>query len=333
MTTLAGAVKSAPKSSYLISWKPIGKLQQTVANCIERRGLGLHSGKISTVRIWPELAGEGRYFDFKSNVIRASIDYVKETPLCTTLFKDGYSIRTIEHLLSALEATGVDNCRIEIESCDSNDPSVEVPIFDGSAREWVEGIEEVGLKVATDSGGNSCKKLAPFLSEPVHVWRNDSFVAAFPYSQVRITYGIDFSQVPTIGCQWFSSTLTDDHVYVKQIASSRTFCVYEEVEKLRSAGLISGGSLENAIVCSATTGWLNPPLRFSDEPCRHKALDLIGDISLFAEAGSQGLPVAHIISYKGGHALHASFVRHLKEKQQMKNDDDDGDDDVSREAS
>lgn len=59
----------------------------------------------------------------------------------------------------------------------------------------MEGIEEVGLKVATDSGGNSCKKLAPFLSEPVHVWRNDSFVAAFPYSQVRITYGIDFSQV------------------------------------------------------------------------------------------------------------------------------------------
>lgn len=103
-----------------------GKLQKTVSNCIERTGLGLHSGKISTVKIHPELAGKGRYFDFKSNIIRASIDYVKESPLCTTLCKDGYSVRTIEHLLSALEATGVDNCRIEIQSWDSDDASIEV---------------------------------------------------------------------------------------------------------------------------------------------------------------------------------------------------------------
>lgn len=179
----------------------------------------------------------------------------------------------------------------------------------------MEVIEEVGLKVAMDGGGNSCGKVAPFLNEPVCVCKNDSFMAALPHSEVKITYGIDFSQVPAIGCQWFSSTISDDHVYVKQIAPSRTFCIYEEVVKLRSAGLINGGSLENAIVCSVTKGWLNPPLRFQDEPCRHKVLDLIGDIALFAKAGSQGIPVAHIISYKGGHALHASFVRYLKENQ------------------
>lgn len=82
---------------------------------------------------------------------------------------------------------------------------------------------------------------------------------------------------------------------------------------MRNAGLIKGGSAENAIVCSAVKGWLNPPLRFHDEPCRHKVLDLIGDLSLLAQNGNQGLPVAHIVAYKGGHALHADLVRLLSE--------------------
>lgn len=80
---------------------------------------------------------------------------------------------------------------------------------------------------------------------------------------------------------------------------------------MREMGLIKGGSLENAIVCSASKGWLNSPLRFHDEPCRHKVLDIIGDLSIFAKAGSQGLPIAHIFAYKGGHALHADLVRSL----------------------
>ncbi|KAI8023461.1 hypothetical protein LOK49_LG03G01019 [Camellia lanceoleosa] len=305
--TLAGAFKS----SSLISWKSTGKLQQTIAKCIERTGEALHSGKVATVKISPEFAGEGRYFECRSNLIPASIDFAKESPLSTTLHKDGHSVRTVEHLLSALEATGVDNCRIQITSSDSEVHSLEVPILDGSAREWVEAIEQVGLRVAIDRVGKSCEKMAPFLNEPVHARRNDSFVVAFPSPEVHITCGINFSQVPAIGCQWFSSNLIGSTFYAKQIAPSRTFCIYEEVERLRNAGLIKGGSEENAIVCSASRGWLNPPLRFQDEPCRHKVLDLIGDLSLFARCGSQGLPMAHIVSYKGGHALHADFVRRL----------------------
>lgn len=310
--TFGGGAFSSLKFSSLISWKSTGKLQQTVANCIERTGRALHSGKLSTVKIFPEASRTGRYFFFKSNIVRASIAHaVKETPLCTTLSKDGYSIRTVEHLLSALEATGVDNCRIEIESSDPCDRSVEVPVFDGSAREWVEAIDQVGLKVAIDCGGNSCEKLAPFLNEPVHVRKNDSFMVAFPHSKVNITYGIDFPQAPAIGRQWFSSTLLDVSFYSKQIASSRTFCIYEEVEHMRSLGLIKGGSAETAIICSVTRGWLNPPLHYDDEPCRHKVLDLIGDLSLFAKDGNQGLLVAHIITYKGGHSLHTEFIRCL----------------------
>lgn len=170
-----------------------GNLQQTVAGCIEKTGRTLHSGSFTTVRIWPESAGKGRYFDFRSNFIPASIDYAEESPLCTTLRKDGHSVRTVEHLLSALEASGVDNCRIEIVDSDDR-RAAEVPIFDGSAREWMESIEQVGLTVALDCNGHSSEKLAPFLNEPVHVSRNDSLLAAFPSQKVDISYGINFPQ-------------------------------------------------------------------------------------------------------------------------------------------
>ncbi|GJT82783.1 probable UDP-3-O-acyl-N-acetylglucosamine deacetylase 2, mitochondrial isoform X1 [Tanacetum coccineum] len=127
------------------------------------------------------LAGKGRYFDFGASFIRASIEYAKEvSPLCTMLFRDGRSVRTVEHLLSDLEGAGVDNCRIEIVSSHHNDTSAEVPIFDGSAREWVEAIEQVGLTVAMDSIGKSYDKLAPYLTQPVHVSKGDSLIAAFP---------------------------------------------------------------------------------------------------------------------------------------------------------
>ncbi|CAL0314903.1 unnamed protein product [Lupinus luteus] len=370
---------NALRSSKFISWKPTGGLQKTLAGCVERRGKGLHSGEVSTVRLCPAFAGEGRSFYFRSNSIPALVDFAQASPLCTTLSKSGFRIRTVEHLLSALEASGVDNCRIEVENLDDEGYDVEIPIFDGSAREWVASVEEVGLKEATDRDGKTCEKIAPHVNEPVHVWRNDSFVAAFPSEVVQITYGISFPQAPAIGSQWFSTNPLDNLVYSMQIALSRTFCIYEEefikdrdvvtgsciqcslvarlvvhyvfgqarqvaialvrteVEQMRNAGLIKGGSLENAIVCSTSKGWLNPPLHFSDEPCRHKVLDLIGDLSLSAQFGNQGLPVAHIVAYKawssslllfptlcshyqfyyncftssGGHALHADLARRL----------------------
>ncbi|KAH8495971.1 hypothetical protein Peur_055336 [Populus x canadensis] len=310
---ISGAL-NALKSSELVSWKPCGRVQQTLKRCVEASGTTLHSGKSSTVRLLPELAGKGRYFYFNSKSIPASIDYAQESSLCTTLSNDGVKIRTVEHLLSALEAMSVDNCRIEITNLDSDDSDLdsEVPILDGSAREWVERIEKDGLVAAKDECGNDSEKLAPYLNEPIHVSKNDSFVAAFPSPKVRVSYGIDFPQV-AIGSQWFSLAPLEDSLYAREIAPSRTFCIYEEVEYMRNAGLIKGGSLDNAIVCSASKGWLNLPLRFSDEPCRHKILDLVGDLSLFARFGNQGLPVAHIVVYKGGHALHTNFGRHLND--------------------
>ncbi|EPS58469.1 hypothetical protein M569_16345, partial [Genlisea aurea] len=192
----------------------------------------------------------------------------------------------------------------------------QVPIFDGSAREWVMAINQSGTKDAVDNNGETCEKLAPYLHEPVYVMRNDSFIAAFPHGEVNITYGIHFPKAKIsfliiIDRQWFSCNLSDKSCYADQISPCRTFCIYEEVEELRRSGLIKGGSVDTAIICSTSRGWLNPPLRFGDEPCRHKVLDFIGDMSLLAQDGSQGVVVAHLIAYKGGHSLHAEFVRRL----------------------
>uniref|UniRef100_A0A7N0TFY5 UDP-3-O-acyl-N-acetylglucosamine deacetylase n=1 Tax=Kalanchoe fedtschenkoi TaxID=63787 RepID=A0A7N0TFY5_KALFE len=246
-----------------------GKVQQTLAGCVEISGKGLRSGEMGRVQLWRELAGRGMYFSFGSQSIPASID-----------------------------------------GSNSTDKSVEVPNSDGSAGEWVQAIEETGLKVASDRDGGTHDKVAQPLNEPMLVFRKDACVAAFPSPSLQVTCGIDFAQASAIGRRWFSSGPLNKACFTKEIASSRTFCLFEEVEKMPSAGLIKKGrSIENAIVCSSSKGWLKPPLRFSDEPCRHKVLGVIGDISLFGACGSQGLLVAHIVAYKAGHALHADFVR------------------------
>lgn len=112
--------------SFFLQFYQTGNLQKTLARCIEKHGVGLHSGRPTKIKIWPELAKKGRYFQVGSNVIESSINFVKESPLCTTLCKDGVMVTTVEHLLSALEAFGVDNCRIEITPSNPNEPGVEV---------------------------------------------------------------------------------------------------------------------------------------------------------------------------------------------------------------
>ncbi|CAM0872069.1 unnamed protein product [Alopecurus aequalis] len=297
----ARGLKSVSRAA--LSWKPTGRAQQTLAAAVSMSGVGLHSGERTTATLLPARAGEGRYFVLEGEETRVAAEVGNaegQSLLCTTLRSEcGVArVRTVEHLLSAMEALGVDNCRVEI------------PLLDGSAQEWVEAILSAGLCAAKDIGGQSLEKMAPKIDEPVYLRKDDCFVAAFPSSQIHITYGIDFPKAPAIGCQWFN-TFLDADIYSSKIASARTFCIFEEVEKMRGAGLIKGGSLENAMVCSMTDGWLNPPLRFEDEPCRHKILDLIGDFSLLARNGSQGFPFAHVVAYKAGHALHTNFLHHL----------------------
>ncbi|MGL5078324.1 MAG: UDP-3-O-acyl-N-acetylglucosamine deacetylase, partial [Waterburya sp.] len=132
---------------------------------------------------------------------------------------------------------------------------------------------------------------------------NDAFVAALPASETRFTYGIDF-EYKVIGNQWHSWNPSQE-AFTTEIAPARTFGFAEQIEQLKQAGLIKGGNLSNALVCSHS-GWVNPPLRFTNEPARHKLLDLVGDISLLGQ-----LPIAHIIAYKASHKLHIQLAAKL----------------------
>ncbi|MBD2091722.1 UDP-3-O-acyl-N-acetylglucosamine deacetylase [Microcoleus sp. FACHB-1515] len=268
--------------------------QQTLAGEFVRSGVGLHSGETASVRVLPAPPESGRYFvrvDLAdAPVIPAAIGSVSQTTLSTELAVGSAHVRTVEHLLAALAALGIDNARIEIDGA-------EVPLLDGSAREWAEAIAQAGI--AAQSTNRSIFRL----EEPLWVHHGDAFVAAIPAPELRWSYGIDF-ELSAIGNQWFSWSPNRES-FLEAIAPARTFGLAHQIEQLRQAGLIKGGSLENALVCG-TEGWLNPPLRFSNEPVRHKLLDLVGDLSLLGV-----FPVAHVLAYKASHQLHTQLTRLL----------------------
>lgn len=268
--------------------------QSTLASEFELSGIGLHSGEQTHVRVLPAAVGEGRYFvrtDLPgAPIIPATVEAVSQTALSTELSATADAqIRTVEHLLAALAGMGVDNARIEVDGS-------EVPLLDGSALVWVEAIAHTGLvaqELVQPPAAN--RQLSP-IANPVWVRHGDAFVAALPAAETRFSYGIDFDE-PAIGNQWYSWS-PEAESFASAIAPARTFGLARQVDQLRQAGLIKGGSLENALVCDRS-GWLNPPLRFTNEPVRHKILDLVGDLSLLGT-----WPTAHYLAYKASHNLH-----------------------------
>lgn len=272
-------------------------MANTIKEEFELSGVGLHLGVNTTVKVMPTNPGDGRYFvrvDLPAKpVIPAQVTAVGETTLSTELAVNNAKIRTVEHLLASLMASGVDDARIEIDG-------EEVPLLDGSAKNWCEAIAQVGVT------SNAKSQPGITVLEPIWVRENDSFVAALPAPQTRFTYGIDFAY-QAIGNQWHSWSPSQEN-FITEIAPARTFGFAEQIEQLQKAGLIQGGSLDNALVCS-NTGWINPPLRFTNEPARHKLLDLVGDISLLGQ-----FPIAHLIAYKASHKLHIQLARKISDQ-------------------
>lgn len=272
-----------------------GGLQGTLATAFERTGIGLHSGQQTTVRVLPAPVDCGRWFVRRdlpqAPEIPATVAAVHQTQLSTELEREGAGIRTVEHLLAALTGMGIDNARIEVDG-------PEVPLLDGSAREWVVAIEAAGLVYQGEP------RVDLRITQPVWIHQGDAFVAALPAETPRLTYGIDFD-LAAIGNQWHSWAPGAGEAFGDAIAPARTFGLADQIEQLQAMGLIRGGSLDNALVCG-TDGWLNPPLRFANEPVRHKLLDLIGDLSLLGT-----LPQAHVVAYKASHQLHVQLAKAL----------------------
>lgn len=268
--------------------------QHTLAKPFERSGVGLHSGEVTRVRVLPAAVGAGRYFvrvDLPdAPPIAARVTQVNQTVLSTELAAGSATVRTVEHLLAALSGMGVDNARIEIDGA-------EVPLLDGSAQDWVEAISWAGVVP------QAADRPLWNLLQPVWLQVGDAFVAALPATELRFTYGIDFA-LPAIGNQWYSWSPRQES-FAAAVAPARTFGLAHQLEQLRQGGLIKGGSLENALVCD-DSGWINPPLRFSNEPVRHKLLDLVGDLSLLGN-----FPRAHVLAYKASHQLHTQLTQQL----------------------
>ncbi|MGH9396428.1 MAG: UDP-3-O-acyl-N-acetylglucosamine deacetylase [Terriglobia bacterium] len=273
---------------------PYSDRQHTLGGVVKFSGVGLHTGVPVNLVLTPAAANTGIVFrrvDLEGFTIKAHATNVARVAYATSLMRKGVLISTTEHLLSALTALNVDNVCAEIDN-------VEVPILDGSALPFVREILKVGLR------RQRARRAYLQIVRPVEIADGAKRIAIYPAAQFRVTCNIDFPH-PLIGKQSIDWT-AGDRSYPDKIAPARTFQFFDKVEELRSAGLVRGGSLENAIVLSGDSV-LNPEgLRFTDEFCRHKALDLIGDFALL------GHPVAgHVVAHRGGHALHYALVSRL----------------------
>ncbi|HET7213438.1 MAG TPA: UDP-3-O-acyl-N-acetylglucosamine deacetylase [Terriglobia bacterium] len=277
-------------------------LQNTIARPVSTEGIGLHTGVPVHVRLLPAPSGTGIVFkrtDLDGFPIKATAKNVARVSYATSLMRKGVLISTTEHLLSALAASSIDNVFIEIDN-------LEVPIMDGSALPFIKLIRTAGVKPQ-----RAPRTLARIV-KPVEIVDGQKRIAVYPAEDFRITYRISFSH-PVIGEQERSFTMTLPG-YERAIAPARTFGFIDEVEMLRQSGLVRGGSLDNAIVLTQT-GVMNPEgLRFPDEFCRHKILDLVGDLVML------GRPlIGHVFADRAGHAMHIALVsRLLREKSAWK---------------
>lgn len=271
--------------------------QTTIARPTAISGIGLHTGQRINMTLRPAEAGVGivfhRQLENHTVTIQATSENVVDTRMATVLGKGDVRVSTVEHLLSALSAYGVDNLHIDIDG-------PEVPIMDGSAAPFASVIEEAGQRRHPQSR----KFLA--IRKPVSVIDGEKRVSIIPSRFFRITFDIAF-QHPCIALQQRSVKVTSAG-FRRDLAPARTFGFLRDVEMLKEAGLARGGSLENAIVVDDER-ILNPEgLRFQDEFVRHKILDAIGDLSLI------GYPIlGHVRAFKAGHDVNHQLVQKLLE--------------------
>src|SRR5437773_2007298 len=268
--------------------------QTTLARPVETKGSGLHTAvpvRISLLPAPPDTGYVFRRTDLGDFEIPATIESVAHCSYATTLMRTGVMLSTVEHLLSALRGCGIDNAYVEVDN-------LEVPIMDGSSEAFAEMIEHAGVVE------QPLPRRALLVREKVSAVSGNRSITIEPAESYEIDCTIDFSH-PLIGIQHRSLTL-DNGSFARDIASARTFGFIEEVEALRKANLIRGGSLDNAIVLTKH-GMLNETgLRFAYEFVRHKILDIVGDLALL------GMTIlGRVRAERSGHLLHAALMSSL----------------------
>ena len=276
-------------SSYVL-------LQKTLKRKINFSGVGVHSGRAVSMSIEPAEADTGIIFERtdleKNNVIKAVIENVVDSRLCTKIINSsGIYVYTIEHLMAALSALGIDNAIVKINTS-------ELPALDGSSNEYVKKIINSGIKTL-----NKSKKIFKVLKE-VKVKSGERFISITPSNKLSINISINYPDT-IIGHSQYFYTHTQDN-FINDLSKARTYTLHEDIEKMRTAGLAIGGNLNNAIVVDKYK-ILNPGgLRLEKEFVKHKTLDCIGDFYLL---GMQ--LVGNIECFAPGHSLNQDLIREI----------------------
>ncbi len=271
-------------------------LQKTIKKKIHFSGVGVHNGRAVSMTIEPAEVNTGIIFkrtDLKDdNTIKAIIDNVVDTRLCTKIKNSrGVSVSTIEHLMAALNALDIDNVVVKINSS-------ELPALDGSSHEYVKKITNAGIKIL-----NNKKKFFKILKR-VEVKSGDRFISVTPSDSLSINISINYPDTVIGYSEYFYSHTINN--FIKNLSMARTYTLHEDIEKMRTAGLAIGGTLNNAIVVDKYK-ILNPDgLRMEKEFIKHKTLDCIGDLYLL------GMPlVGRIDCHAPGHNLNQKLIKEI----------------------
>ncbi len=252
--------------------------QKTLKKEIYFQGIGIHRGENVNLIMKPSPEDSGISFKIKNTKVCATPNNISSTNFNTTLQKNNIEIQTTEHLLAALYGLQIDNVEIEIDN-------IEIPIFDGSAKYFVDKILSSGCKTQRQK-----KKIAT-LKKPIYIKDHSKMIIALPSHRLQITYFLDHPH-KLIGKQLASFEITKA-IFLKEVAPARTFTSLEDAIKIKDMGLAKGGSLENAVIVGDK---IFNRLRFKDEMARHKILDIIGDIAILGNHLK-----AHIIGIRTGH--------------------------------
>lgn len=279
------------------------EFQQTLAKSAGFSGTSLHTGEKVSLKLQPAPADHGIKFKRKDlqdePTIDAKIDNLKTVERATTIGEGSVRVHTVEHVLAALSAMGVDNAVVEM---DANEP----PIGDGSAQPYVDVIKRAGL------APQEAPRKFFHVREPMHVEsKSGAMLILLPDNEFRISCT---QAGPNHRFTQYLSLEITPAIFEREIAPARTFVYYEDVEPLMEKNLIKGGSLENAVVVRGDAVLSKEPLRFEDEFVRHKILDVIGDLALVGTRIR-----GHVIAVKPGHAANAEMARTLAREQARRN--------------
>lgn len=266
--------------------------QQTLKNSVEISGKGLHSGVEVKIKIIPAEVDSGIVFVRKdlsgSPKIHAVAENVTSVLRATTLEEFGVKVFTVEHLMSALNVCGIDNCEIEMTA-------EEPPVLNGNSIGFFNMIKNAGIVEQNKNRREIC------INKIYRVYSDDrkKFIIALPYDGLRISF-TSINPHKIVGIQYADFEITQE-IYQNEIAPARTIAYEKEIDALKSMGLGLGGTMENVIIYN-DEGWLNE-LKYPDELVRHKILDVLGDIRL------AGFVKCHIIASASGHALNTKLAK------------------------